>query len=56
MTSKFVLKTAKNTKHIPYHAISMELLNAAGGTYTSVTVKKGYKNKIREGCHETAAI
>ena len=28
---KFVLKTAKSTKHIPYHAISRELLNAAGG-------------------------
>jgi len=25
-------------------------------TYTSVTVKKGYKNKMRESCHESAAF
>ena len=28
---KFVLKTAKSTKHIPYHAICRQLLNDTGG-------------------------
>lgn len=53
----------KSTKPIQYHAISRQLQNDTGGqmsitpcTYISVTVKKRYKNKMHDSCHESAAF
>jgi hypothetical protein len=34
----------------------MSLFCIFPSTYTSVTVKKGYKNNICKGCHESAAL